>query len=88
MASTFDNLPQSVDVLHQKFDKLLILFEKLVNAEPQPEPDETRFYGDKELADYLRCNIQTIYRLKKAGKLPFKKYGRKYFYLRSEINVV
>lgn len=86
MALTFENLPQSVDNLHQKFDKLLILFEKMICNEMPPEPDEQRFYGDSELAEYLHCNIQTIYRLKKAGKLPYKKYGRKYFYLRSEID--
>ena len=70
----------------QKLDKLTALVESTLKAEPQPDPDEQRFYGDSELANYLHCNIQTIYRLKKAGKLPYKKYGRKYFYLRSEID--
>jgi hypothetical protein len=86
MAPTLENLPQRVELLNEKFDRLLTLVETLVKAEPQPEPDEQRFYGDTQLADYLHCNIQTIYRLKKAGKLPYKKYGRKYFYLRSEID--
>ena len=86
MTPTFDNLPQSVEMLMQKLDKLTALVEMTLKVEPLPEPDEQRFYGDRELADYLHCNIQTIYRLKKAGKLPYKKYGRKYFYLRSEID--
>ena len=86
MPITFETLPQSVEVLQQKVDKLTSLVETLVKAEPAPEPDEIRFYGDKELAEYMNCNIQTIYRLKKAGKLPFRKYGRKYYYLRSEID--
>lgn len=86
MPITFETLPQSVEVLQQKVDKLTSLVETLVKAEPAPEPDEIRFYGDKELAEYMHCNIQTIYRLKKAGKLPFRKYGRKYYYLRSEID--
>ena len=86
MTPTFENLPGLIEGLQQKVDKLSHLVETLVNAEPQPEPDEIRFYGDRELAKYLSCNIQTIYRLKKAAKLPFKKYGRKYYYLRSEID--
>jgi hypothetical protein len=86
MAPTFENLPQSVEMLMQKLDKLTALVENSLKAEPTPEPDEQRFYGDRDLADYLHCNIQTIYRLKKDGKLPYKKYGRKYFYLRSEID--
>jgi excisionase family DNA binding protein len=84
--ASFDQLPTTVDLLVQKVDRLTSLIETLVKAEPAPEPDETRYYGDRELAKYLNCNIQTIYRLKKARKLPFRKYGRKYYYLRSEID--
>ncbi|MFZ4547973.1 MAG: helix-turn-helix domain-containing protein, partial [Bacteroidales bacterium] len=40
----------------------------------------------RELAKYLSCNIQTIYRLKRDKKIPYRKYGRKYYYLRSEID--
>jgi hypothetical protein len=84
--ATFDQLPATVDLLVQKVDKLTTLIETLVNAEPAPEPDEVRFYGDKELAMYLKCDVQTIYRYKKADKLPYRKFGRKYYYLRSEID--
>jgi excisionase family DNA binding protein len=87
MTPTFENLPGLVEGLQSKVDKLTILIQNLVKIEPLPEPDEVRLYGDKELAEYLHCNIQTIYRLKKAKKIPFRKYGRKYFYLRSEIDL-
>ena len=86
MEATFENLPATVQSLAKKLDELTNLIKTLVNADPIPEPDEIRFYGDRELANYLSCNIQTIYRLKKARKIPFKKYGRKYYYLRSEID--
>lgn len=86
MALTLENLPGSVEVLHQKFDKLTKLVETLINVEPKPEPDEVRFNGDRELSEYFRCNIQTIYRLKKAKKLPFHKFGKRYYYLRSEVD--
>ena len=86
MEPTFDSLPSTVHALVLKLDALTQLVKTLVNSEPIPEPDEIRFYGDRELAKYLNCNIQTIYRLKRAGKIPFKKYGRKYYYLRSEID--
>ena len=86
MEPTFDNLPTTVQSLVKKLDELTNLVKTLVNAEPQPEPDEIRFYGDRELAKYLSCNIQTIYRLKRDKKIPYRKYGRKYYYLRSEID--
>lgn len=47
---------------------------------------DKRFVGDKELAEYLGCTIQTINRLKKTGALPFHRYGRRYYYLKSEID--
>jgi excisionase family DNA binding protein len=86
MTPTFESLPGLVEGLQNKVDTLANLIKTLVNADPIPEPDEIRFYGDRELANYLSCNIQTIYRLKKARKIPFRKYGRKYYYLRSEID--
>ena len=86
MAVKYEDMPGLMELLNQKFDKLTNLVETLVNVEPQPAPDEVRFVGDRELANYLNCNIQTIYRLKKSGKLPIHKYGRKYYYLRSEID--
>jgi len=86
MAVRYEDMPGLMELLNQKFDKLTNLVETFVKVEPKPEPDDVRLYGDRELADYLSCNVQTIYRLKKAGKLPIHKYGRKYYYLRSEID--
>ena len=84
--ASFDQLPSTVELLLQKVDNLTKIIEGLAKTEPQPEPDEMRFFGDKELANYLNCTIQTINRLKRAGKLPFKRIGRKYYYLRSEVD--
>ena len=83
---TFDALPGLVYGLRQEISELRKQVEKLVNAEPPPPLDEQRIYGDKALGEYLSCTIQTISRLKMAGKIPFHRYGRKYYYLRSEID--
>ena len=83
----FDTLPGMVYGLKQDVSKLITKIEALLNTKPQAQTDEQRFYGDKELAEYLNCTIQTVSRQKQAGKLPFHRYGRKYFYLRSEIDL-
>lgn len=49
------------------------------------EPDQ-KFTGDKALAQYLGCTIQTINRLKRTGELPFHRFGRRYYYLKSEVD--
>jgi len=83
---TFDTLPGMVYSLQQKVDLLQATIEKLIATEPPAPVDEQRIYGDKGLAEYLNCTPQTIYRLKQLGRIPFHRYGRKYYYLRSEID--
>lgn len=83
---TFDTLPGMVYGLQKKVDLLQTTLEKLIATEPPAPVDEQRIYGDKGLANYLNCTIQTINKLKMAGKIPFHRYGRKYYYLRSEID--
>jgi excisionase family DNA binding protein len=48
--------------------------------------DDQRLYGDKELATYLHCSVQTVQTLKKAGKVSFHRMGRRCYYLRSEVD--
>ena len=38
------------------------------------------------LAKYLNCSVVTIHKLKKLGQLPFYRFGRKYYFLKSEID--
>ncbi|NVN96954.1 helix-turn-helix domain-containing protein [Candidatus Nomurabacteria bacterium] len=83
---SFETLPSMVFGLKQQVSELTAMVEKLVKIDPVPPPDEQRFYGDKDLAKYLNCTVQTVSRLKHAGKIPFHRYGRKYYYLRSEID--
>jgi excisionase family DNA binding protein len=47
---------------------------------------EIRLNGDRELADYLKCSVQTVSVLKKDGKLTFHRMGRRCYYLASEID--
>jgi len=83
----FDNLPGMVHGLRLQVTELKTILQEIVNnSKPQAQTDEQRFYGDKELAKYLNCTIQTVSRQKQAGKLPFHRIGRKYYYLRSEID--
>lgn len=87
MNITFDNLPGLVFGLTQKVDQLQNTINKLLETKEQPVKDEQRIYGDKQLAIYLGCTVQTVNRLKMAGKIPFHRFGRKYYYLRSEVDL-
>jgi excisionase family DNA binding protein len=82
---SFENLPGLVLGLQQQVGQLQTTIDKLVQAKEQPQSEE-RIYGDKGLAEYLKCTVQTISRLKMAGKIPFHRYGRRYYYLRSEVD--
>lgn len=67
-------------------ENLLLDLSKPKPETKQPLPDAVRIYGDMELAKYLGVTVQTVQRQKQAGKIPFHRVGRKYFYLRSEID--
>lgn len=87
MNYTFDQLPGLIAGLQQKIETLQTSVDGLLAAKMQPAPPEERFHGDKELANYLKVTVQTIHRLKMAGKIPFHRVGRKYYFLRSEIDM-
>lgn len=62
----------------------------LMRGEPiseKADPDE-RFLGDAAVAKYLGCTVQTINELKENKEIPYHRYGRKYYYIRSEIDAV
>jgi len=56
-----------------------------INESPDPYK-ESRLFGDKAVAAYLGCTIQTIGKLRKDGQIPYHKFGRKYYYYASEID--
>ena len=87
---SFDLLPGMVFGLQQQITELKTIIQDFAHTQAntkQPLPDAVRIYGDKELAKYLGCTVQTVSRQKQAGRLPFHRIGRKYFYLRSEIDL-
>lgn len=47
---------------------------------------EQRLYGDRAAATYIGCTVQTIIALRKRREIPYHKYGRKYFYIASQID--
>lgn len=47
-------------------------------------PDEN--YDINELADYLKCSVQTVHNIKKEGTIPFYRLGRKVYFKKSEVD--
>jgi len=86
---SFDLLPGMVFGLQQQITELKTIIQDFAHTQAntkQTLADTVRIYGDRELAKYLNVTVQTIQRQKQAGKIPFHRVGRKYFYLRSEID--
>lgn len=83
---TFDTLPGMVYGLKQEVADLKNMIKELTKTGKTEPPDEQRIYGDKELGLYLNCTKQTITRYKRKGMLPFYRTGRKYYYMRAEID--
>jgi hypothetical protein len=76
-----------IDTRLSNIESILLDFKHSVSLQTPPkQEDSSRLYGDKAVAKHLGCTVQTINQLKKSGKLPFHRVGRRYFYLTNEVN--
>jgi hypothetical protein len=79
---TFDNLPEAVQELHQKVDRLLSL--KLSNKPDEPD----RLLTIEELREFLpeKPAKQTIYGWVNERLIPYEKHGKRLYFRKSDIN--
>lgn len=79
---TFENLPEAVQELHQKVDKLL---SQKLNNQPD-EPD--RLLTIEELREFLpeKPAKQTIYGWVNERLIPYEKHGKRLYFRKSDIN--
>ena len=79
------------DILNERLIRIEALLKELMENQNRERPapsiiSSEKLIGDKALAEYLGCTIQTVSRLKKNGKITFHRYGRKYYYKSDEID--
>jgi hypothetical protein len=79
---TFDNLPEAVQELHQKVDKLLS--QKLSNQSDEPD----RLLTIEELREFLpeKPAKQTIYGWVNERLIPYEKHGKRLYFRKSDSN--
>jgi excisionase family DNA binding protein len=76
-----------IDTRLSNIESILLDFRHSVSQQTPPkQEDSSRLYGDRSVAKHLGCTVQTINQLKKSGKLPFHRVGRKYYYIQSEVD--
>ena len=82
---TFDRVPDAVAYLIKQVEDLRSVIDtRLENKEAPTE--ELKFDGNKALAQYLNCSVQTVHALKRRKAITFHRMGRRCYYLRSEID--
>ena len=72
-----------------RLSNIEILLLEIKHQQPQADPPNSspqRLFGDKSAADYLGCSVLTIQKLRKTGEISFYRYGRKYYYISSELD--
>ncbi|MBK6345003.1 MAG: helix-turn-helix domain-containing protein [Bacteroidales bacterium] len=79
------------DLLNEKLIRIETVLNEIKEFQRNEVPapfliSSEKLIGDKALAEYLGCTIQTVSRLKKTGKITFHRYGRKYYYKSQEID--
>jgi len=75
------SIPDLVDLIACEIET------RLQNREqPAPIPEPQRLYGDRSAAQYLGCTPLTVQKLRKSGQISYYRYGRKYYYIASELD--
>lgn len=62
-----------------------IVMEAISETKPKPTEPEQYIHGYEGLAAHLGISITSAWRLRKSGKLPFYRAGKKLFFKASEI---
>lgn len=80
---TFENLPQAVESLSQKLDRLESLLTNQTKTTNSLNPSErlTR----REIKEQYKVSYGTIHNLMNKDKLPYSKVGRKTLFLRKDV---
>ncbi|MEI7526137.1 MAG: helix-turn-helix domain-containing protein [Mariniphaga sp.] len=81
MSNPFD----LIDARLSNIESLLIALKFPVTPPPAP-PEPRRLYGDKAAAEYLGCTPLTILKLRNSGAISFYRYGRKFYFITSELD--
>ena len=81
---TFEKLPQAVEYLINKVERL----ETLLNVQKSELPESDKWFNLQELCEYLpdRPARQTVYGWIGQRLIPFHKKGKKLQFLKSEID--
>jgi len=75
------SIPDLVDLIACEIETR---FQK--QEQPTPTPEPQRLYGDRSAAQYLGCTPLTIQKLRKSGEIPYYRYGRKFYFIASELD--
>ncbi|HVN57777.1 MAG TPA: helix-turn-helix domain-containing protein [Bacteroidales bacterium] len=80
---TFDNLPDAVQELHKKIDRLL----NQTQAAKQSDPD--KLLTLEELIEFLpeKPAKQTIYGWVNGRLIPYEKHGKRLYFRKSEVDM-
>lgn len=81
-AITFDQLPQAVNQLFTKLERIEHLIKESSNA-PQQETDE--LLTVEQCAEFLKLSKPTIYGLISKGSIPVMKRSKRCYFLKSEL---
>jgi hypothetical protein len=82
---TLERLPDAMVYLLGEIADIKTILRNRAERQIEQKEDQ-RLNGDKALAKYLKCSVQTVAVLKKDGKVSFHRMGRRCYYLTSEVD--
>ena len=82
---TLERLPDAMVYLLSEVADIKSMLRNRQDSQSKQVEDQ-RLHGDKALANYLNCSLQTVNVLKRKQQITFHRMGRRCYYLRSEVD--
>ena len=82
MEMTLEKLPQAVNQLSEKMDRLERL---ILDQNSNSQPDADKLFTIKEAAEFLHLTVPTIYLMVQRAEIPVCKRGKRLYFSKQEI---
>lgn len=84
MHITFEQLPEAVSLLHEKVDRIALLF---LQNKSEAEPNGDELLTIQQAATFLNLSVPTLYGFTHNATIPFCKKGKRLYFSKSDLTL-
>jgi excisionase family DNA binding protein len=82
MQITFEQLPETIGIIHQKIDRIAALLQQNKTLQ---EPDADELLSVQQAATFLKLSVATLYGFTHNATIPFCKKGKRLYFSKLDL---